>query len=201
MKETEAMLRKRETGIPGLDQVTRGGLPSGQATLVLGQAAAGKTVLSLQVLANAIERGEGGVFLTFEESPAQVKRNVSSFRWGASQRWRLIDAQPRIGAETAGEFDIEGLMSAVAASIEQCGGPWVVIDGIDQLLQHQPNRLAAIDQVRRINEYCEERDWTLLLSGKASRESLAPAHLEGIEFLLSATLVLSCSRRACTSSA
>ena len=195
MKETEAMLRKRETGISGLDRATGGGLPSGQATLVLGQAAAGKTVLSLQILANAIERGEGGVFLTFEESPAQVKRNASSFSWGArllaSQRWRLIDARPRIGAETAGAFDIEGLMIAVAAAIEQSAGPWVVIDGIDQLLQRQPDLLTAIDQVRRIDEYCEEHDWTLLLSGKASGESMAPAHLEGIEFLLSTTLLLS----------
>ncbi len=195
MRKTDTRLQKRETGIAGLDQVTRGGLPSGQATLVLGQAATGKTVLGLQVLARAIERGDGGVFVTFEESPAQVKRDAASFRWGAgllqSDRWQLIDARPRLGAEVAGEFDIEGLLSIIAAAIEQTGAAWVVLDGIDQLLQYQPEPQIAIDQIRRINEHCEDRGWTLLLTGKAAGDSMAPIRFEGIEFLLSATIVLS----------
>ncbi len=195
MNENEMTLRKRETGIPGLDEVTRGGLPAGQATLVVGQAAAGKTVLGLQILARAIERGEGGMFVSFEESPAHVRRDAASFRWGeqmlASERWQLIDARPRLGAEVAGEFDVEGLLSAVAAAMAPTGASWVVFDGIDQLLQYQPDPRLAIDQVRRIDEYCQEHDWTLLLTGKATGKGMAPTHLEGIEFLLSATLVLS----------
>ncbi|MDR5900302.1 ATPase domain-containing protein [Halomonas vilamensis] len=195
MQTDEMKMQKRKTGIVGLDNVSEGGLPSGQATLVLGQAAAGKTVLSLQILARAIERGEGGVFVTFEESPAQVKRDAASFSWGekllTSERWQLIDARPRFGAEAAGEFDIEGLLSIVGATIAKNQANWVVFDGIDQLLQYQPDPKIAIDQVRRINDYCEDNGWTLLLTGKAMGESMAPAHLEGIEFLLSATLVLS----------
>ena len=195
MNDKETKLEKRKTGIVGLDNVTGGGLPSGQATLVLGQAAAGKTVLGLQILARAIERGEGGVFVTFEESPAQVRRDAASFNWGPklleSDQWQLIDARPRFGAEAAGEFDIEGLLSIVGASIAKTRATWIVFDGIDQLLQYQPDPRVAIDQVRRINEYCEDNGWTLLLSGKATGDSMAPAHLEGIEFLLSATLVLS----------
>ncbi|MGS2745037.1 circadian clock protein KaiC [Halomonas sp. LS-001] len=195
MNETDTPLQKHETGIAGLDHATQGGLPAGQATLILGQAAAGKTVLSLQVLARAIEHGGGGVFVTFEESPKQVARDALSFGWGKSllesKRWQLIDARPRFGVEVAGEFDIEGLLSVVAAAIEQTGATWVVFDGIDQLLQYQPNPRVAVDQIRRINEHCENRGWTLLLTGKATGDSMAPARLEGIEFLLSATLVLS----------
>ena len=195
MKEASTKLQKHETGIAGLDHATQGGLPAGQATLILGQAAAGKTVLGLQVLACAVERGGGGVFVTFEESPAQVRRDAASFSWGAdflaSDRWKLIDARPRFDAEAAGEFDIEGLLSIVATAIHQTHATWVVFDGIDQLLQHQPTPTAATNQVRRINDYCEDRGWSLLLTGKATQNSIAPAHLEGIEFLLSATLVLS----------
>ena len=61
MDEIETTPQKRATGIPGLDHVSRGVLPSGQATLVLGQAATGKTVLGLQMLAHATQRGDGGV--------------------------------------------------------------------------------------------------------------------------------------------
>ncbi|MFO7807812.1 ATPase domain-containing protein [Guyparkeria sp.] len=195
MNDTNTTLLKHVTGISGLDEATRGGLPAGQATLVLGQAASGKTVLGLQVLARAVERGEGGVFVTFEESPTQIKRDAASFRWGenllASDHWRVIDARPRPDAQAAGEFDVEGLLSIVGAAVSQTGGNWIVFDGIDQLLQLQPDARVAIEQVRRIDEYCENQGWTLLLTGKATGESMAPAHLEGIEFLLSATLVLS----------
>lgn len=195
MNAIDSKLHKRATGIAGLDHATYGGLPKGQATLVLGQAAAGKTVLSLQVLAHAIAHGEGGVFVTFEESPAQIERDAYSFKWGSqlleSQRWQLIDARPRMDAVAAGEFDIEGLLSIVAAAIEQTQATWVVFDGIDQLLQHQPDPRLAIEQVRRIDEHCEQFGWTLLLTGKTTEQSMAPAHLEGSEFQLSATIVLS----------
>jgi len=194
MSESTWQLDKRPTGIPGLDRLSRGGLPDGQATLVVGEAGTGKTVLGLQILAHAIGEGHGGVFVTFEESPAQVRRNADSFRWGdalnRSDGWSCIDARNRPGARVAGEFDIEGLLAAVEAHAGRCERPWVVIDGIDQLLQHQPDRTLAVDQVRQINERCEHHGWSLLLSGKVEGHGLSPRNLEGIEFMLPTTLVL-----------
>lgn len=187
-------MEKRRTGIADLDRITEGGLPAGQATLILGQAAAGKTVLAVQVLARAIEGGGGAIFVSFEESPEQVRRDAASFSWGAellaSDRLQIIDARPRISAETAGDFDLEGLLSIVGAAAAQADACWVVFDGIDQLLQYQSSHKAAINQIRRVEEACGQYGWTLLLTGKATRDADAPAHLEGIEFLLSASIVL-----------
>ena len=42
-------LEKAPTGIPGLDQITGGGLPLGRVTLVAGSAGAGKTLLGLEL--------------------------------------------------------------------------------------------------------------------------------------------------------
>ena len=194
MNDTNWKLEKRSTGIPGLDRMTCGGLPKHQTTLILGQAGAGKTVLTLQILAHAVAEGGGGVFVTFEESPAQVRRNADSFSWGKalnqSDSWFTIDARLPVGAESAGTFDIDGLLAAIQAKVDQLDHPWVVIDGIDQLLQHQPDRAFAVDQVRQINEHCEKSGWTLLLSGKAEGDSVSPRHLEGIEYMLPTTLVL-----------
>src|ERR1700721_1061648 len=72
-------LEKAPTGIPGLDQITGGGLPLGRVTLVAGSAGAGKTLLGLNFLvAGAREYGEAGVLMTFEESADKVARNVRS---------------------------------------------------------------------------------------------------------------------------
>jgi len=135
------------------------------------------------------------VFVTFEESPGQLRRNADSFRWGGllndSDAWRVIDARVRPGAETSGEFDIDALLGAISAAAGQAGGPGVVIDGIDQLLQRQPDPMTAVDQVRQLNEWCEREGRAMILSGKVSGNGLAPVHPEGVQFTLPTALVLS----------
>ncbi|WP_462322963.1 RAD55 family ATPase, partial [Halochromatium sp.] len=170
MTEPAEGLAKRRTGIDGLDQMTKGGLPSAGGTLILGRPASGKTVLALQILAKAIERGEGGVFVSFEESRRQVLRDAASFSWWRhlhdEQRFQLIDARPTPGARVSGEFDLEGLLAAVGLCVERTGAHWLVFDGIDQLLRRQRDALMAVDQIHGLSNWCEERDLSLILTGK-----------------------------------
>jgi circadian clock protein KaiC len=49
-------LPKALTGIRGLDEVTRGGLPKGRPTLVCGGPGSGKTLLALTFLVNGAVR-------------------------------------------------------------------------------------------------------------------------------------------------
>ena len=191
----EQQLIKRATDIPGLDAMTGGGLPAAGGTLMLGRPAAGKTVLALQILAHAIARGEGGVFVSFEESCAQILRDAASFRWGPSlaeaERFELIDARPQLGAEVSGAFDLEGLLAAVGLCLERRQASWVVFDGVDHLLRRQRNPLDAIDQVQQLSDWCEARGVSLLLTGKLGDADTAPTHLEGVEFMLSTLIVVS----------
>src|SRR5437660_11511297 len=72
-------LAKAPTGIPGLDEITNGGLPRGRPTLVCGSAGCGKTLLGLEFLVHgAMDYGEPGVFLAFEETEDELARNVAS---------------------------------------------------------------------------------------------------------------------------
>ena len=102
-KTTTEQVERLYTGIPGLDEVAEGGLPLGRATLVVGTAGAGKTVLASHLLAAGIEQfGDPGVLVTFDETPASVVRNASSFGWDferhlAEGRLSLIDSLARAG--------------------------------------------------------------------------------------------------------
>src|SRR5436309_2380730 len=72
-------LSKTPTGITGLDDITGGGLPTGRPTLVCGAAGSGKTLLSLEfIVRGAIEFGEPGVFMAFEEKADELVMNVKS---------------------------------------------------------------------------------------------------------------------------
>ena len=68
-----AGLPKAATGIRGLDEITGGGLPRGRPTLVCGGAGCGKTMLAAEFLVRgAVEHGEPGVFMMFEESADEL---------------------------------------------------------------------------------------------------------------------------------
>lgn len=55
---------KAPTGVSGLDEVTRGGLPRGRPTLVCGPAGCGKTLFAMEFLVRGItELDEPGVFV------------------------------------------------------------------------------------------------------------------------------------------
>ncbi len=115
MGQRETPLTKRPTGIAGLDAVTRGGLPDAGGVLVLGGPGSGKTILGLQILASAIPQGDGGLFISFEESPEQILRDAGSFDWGQSlidsDAWTLLDGRPPVDATAAGGFDLDGLLA------------------------------------------------------------------------------------------
>src|SRR5688572_27641875 len=72
-------LPKSLTGIQGLDEITGGGLPRGRPTLVCGGAGCGKTLFAAEFLVRgAAQFGEPGVFMSFEETDAELKANVAS---------------------------------------------------------------------------------------------------------------------------
>ena len=79
------MVDKIPTGIPGFDVFSEGGLPKGRTTLVTGTAGSGKTIFASQFLAEGINQGQNGVFVTFEELPKMLRKNMQGFTWNISQ--------------------------------------------------------------------------------------------------------------------
>ena len=76
---TEALARKEDIaterlpmGIPGLDDMMGGGLPSGYSLLVVGPSGSGKTIFTTEFLAEGARRGEAGIIVSFEKSPTQM---------------------------------------------------------------------------------------------------------------------------------
>ena len=81
-KETLAFIEKTETGVPGFDQIANGGVPKNRTTLVSGTAGSAKTIFAVQFLVEGIvKQSETGVFVTFEESPNDIRKNMMSLGW------------------------------------------------------------------------------------------------------------------------
>ena len=108
-------LSKMATGIGGFDELSGGGLPRNRTTLVMGGPGSGKTVFSLQVLANAArQRDESGIFIAFEERGREVIANAATFDWGlpalAEHSIYILDAHLSPTVIQSGDFDLSGIL-------------------------------------------------------------------------------------------
>ena len=121
-----AQLPKCLTGIQGLDEITGGGLPRGRPTLVCGGAGCGKTLFAAEFLVRgALQFGEPGVFMSFEETDAELKANVASLGFDLAglvrRKKMLLDHVyiERSEIQETGEYDLEGLFVRLNHAIER----------------------------------------------------------------------------------
>lgn len=64
--------RRVPLGLAELDAMMSGGPPAGSATLLAGAIGTGKTLMGLQFLLQGAKRGEGGLFVGLQETPAEL---------------------------------------------------------------------------------------------------------------------------------
>jgi circadian clock protein KaiC len=181
-------LEKAPTGIPGLDQITGGGLPLGRVTLVAGSAGAGKTLLGLNFLvAGARQYGEPGVLMTFEESAAKVALNVRSLGFDLDELVRTgqlavlafrVDPSEMV---TAGEFDFEPIFVILDDAIKQVGAKRVVLDTIEVVFGAFGDDAIVRSELIRLVRWLEDRGVTVILTGERGNRDDNSLTRHGIE--------------------
>lgn len=164
-------LAKAPTGISGLDSLTRGGLPRGRFTVVFGGPGSGKTVLAVQTLVNGVRQlGESGIFVAFEEPPAQIVANAVTFGWDlpALQRQQLffLDAQMSAEVARAGKFELTAMLAVISAKVKQLNAKRVVFDGVDVLLDMLDDPKAGRTELIRLQEWARRESLTAVLTVK-----------------------------------
>lgn len=193
--EPAPQLAKALTGIRGLDEITMGGLPRGRPTLVCGPAGSGKTLLALEFLVRgALEYGEPGVFVAFEESAVDLAANVASlgFNLVAMQKRKqlaveeiLIDTDQMI--ET-GPFDLEALFIRIGAAADSVKAKRVVLDTVEMLFGGILNTGIVRAELIRLFRWFKERELTVVITGEQGGGLLTRHGLE--EYVADCVLVL-----------
>ncbi len=168
-----AGLSKVLTGIRGFDEITRGGLPAGRTTLVLGGPGCGKTVFALQTLAHGVrDANETAIFVAFEESAERIRGNAASFGWdlGALTPDQLYFFDARLSPDTVtvGEFDLVGMLAILEAKVREIGARRIVFDGIDVLLSLLDDAAAERREMYRIRDWLNHMGLTGILTQKVS---------------------------------
>ena len=188
-------LAKTLTGIRGLDEVTRGGLPTGRPTLVCGGPGSGKTLLALTFLVNgAVRFDEPGVLMTFEENAAEITSDVASLGFdlpGLIEARKLAVDYVRVERseiEETGEYDLEGLFVRLDYAIQSVGAKRVVLDTIESLFAGLSNAAVLRAELRRLFRWLKDRGMTAVITGERGDGLLTRQGLE--EYVSDAVILL-----------
>ena len=178
-------LEKCPTGIQGLDDITDGGLPKGRPTLICGGAGSGKTLIAMDFLARgALDHGEPGVYITFEERKDDLVKNFASMGLDLEdliRKKKLIIDQIRINpaeiTET-GEFDLEGLFIRLGDHIDTIGAKRVALDTIEALFSAFSNADIIRSELQRLFLWIKDRGITAIVTGEQGERTLTRFGLE-----------------------
>jgi len=137
-KTNDFELPKSITGIPGLDDITNGGLPKNRPTLLLGNTGCGKTIMAMEFLINGIVMfDEPAVFMAFEEKVDELVQNVKSLDYNlathlANNKLYIehIQINPD-GMRETGKYDLEGLFVRLEQAIHKVKAKRIVLDSLE----------------------------------------------------------------------
>ena len=120
--------RRLSTGVPGLDELTGGGIPEGDVVLLTGPAGSGKTTFATQFVAQGLTDGESCVVAVFEEYPeaylARAKTPHIDLR-------TMIDAD-RLAISYLRPLDlsVDEMLAEISSVVQRLGATRVVIDSL-----------------------------------------------------------------------
>lgn len=178
-------LQKSPTGIPGLDEITGGGFPTGRTTLICGSAGCGKTLFATEFLVRgATQNNEPGVFMSFEETGEELTENVASLGFDLkdliARKKLIIDhvQVERSQIEETGEYDLEALFIRLGYAIDSIGAKRVVLDTLESLFAALPNEAILRAELRRLFGWLKSRGMTAIITAERGSGTLTRHGLE-----------------------
>ncbi|HYD53872.1 MAG TPA: circadian clock protein KaiC [Gemmatimonadaceae bacterium] len=169
---------KLPTAIPGFDLIANGGLPEHRSTLVAGTAGSAKTVFATHYLAAGImERGEAGVFVTFEDTPDAIRSNMRGFGWDIAAweqqgKWAFVDASPQVDGPppVVGDYDIGAMLPRVEHAVRRVGAKRIALDSLNALFLQFPDPSVLRGELYRLSALLKRLGVTVVFTGERTED-------------------------------
>lgn len=189
---------KLASGIEGFDLISQGGLPIGRTTLLAGTAGSAKTLFAAQFLAEGIRKhDEAGVFVTFEEPPEDIRKNLLSMgwkieTWEVEKKWAFVDAAPQPGEEIvmAGDFDLGALLARIEHAVNRIGAKRVSIDSLGAVFTQFSDSGLVRAELRRLAAALRAMGITVIMTAERTDEYGEIARFGVEEFVADNVIIL-----------
>lgn len=177
-------MSKVNTSIPGLDELIEDGFVENDVILITGGPGSGKTTFGIQyLLGGIIEWGEPGIYVTLEETPVRVIRNMWRYGWDMERfvrenMLRIIQGTPiqfrdfiEIDTHSAAVkvnpegYLLENLLNQIQSMIDDIGAKRIFIDSITSLKMSSDESMVRYTIMEMIKNL-ENLDCTTLISSE-----------------------------------
>jgi circadian clock protein KaiC len=162
--------QRASTGIPGLDHILGGGLPSNHLYLVEGTPGSGKTTLGLQFLRRGVTEGEKGLYITLSETASELKTVAASHGWsleGVEVFELITDEGLSPESEQSilhpSEVELGETTRGVMAAIERLRPVRVVFDSLSEMRMLAQNPLRYRRQVLALKSFFAAHGCSVLM--------------------------------------
>lgn len=128
------------TGVPGLDEILGGGLPTRRIYLVQGGPGTGKTTLGFQFVVEGAARGESTLYVSLLQTREELEEIAESHGWsldGVTMLELPREVQEAAEAEqtvfTPAEVELDEVTEVILQAIEEHRPRCMVLDSISEL--------------------------------------------------------------------
>lgn len=165
-----------QSGVPGLDQVLRGGLPRNQMYVISGKSGSGKTTLAMQFLLEGARVGERSLYLGTSETEEEIRQIARSHGWSlekvAVRHMHMDPAQKEVSQTMLhpAEVELPRTVEKMIKHIDEYQPQRVVIDSLSEI------RLLARElswyqrQLMMLKHHLTSRQCTVILTDTSSGE-------------------------------
>jgi circadian clock protein KaiC len=166
------VFERLKSGISGLDDMVATGWLRGTATLVAGPSGAGKTSLGMQFLMAGVDEGEPGLLASFQESPTQLMRMMSSLGWEPDKV--LGPGKLDHFYTSPVELQIDTVANEIVRRIARDGVKRVVVDSVSDLEKASADPLRYRDLLYSLTQLFAAHNVTSMLL--VETVGLSPEH-------------------------
>lgn len=176
------------TGVPGLDEVLRGGLIAGQLYLIDGAPGAGKTTLALQYLLQGLRDGERTLYVTLSETAEELSAGAASHGWTLDgiEMLELVVDEARLDGDTEltmfhpSEVELGETTRRILEAVERFRPQRMVLDSLSELRLLAQTSLRYRRQVLALKQFLGGRGCTVLFLDDRTADGIDNTQLHSI---------------------
>lgn len=167
------------TGISGLDDVLRGGLPRRRIYLLQGSPGAGKTTLGLQFLLEGHRKGEVGLYLTLSETEEELQAVAVSHHWSLEplvvlqlSSWEeMLQQKTQNTLFQPAEVELNETIARVMEVVDRTQPARIVFDSLSEMRLLAGDSLRYRRQILALKQQFARRNSTVLFLDDGTAES------------------------------
>ena len=162
---------KAAFGIPGLDDITAGGLARGRMYLLEGSPGTGKTTIATQFLIEGAARSERALYITLSETETEFREGAASHGWDLNgidifeliPPENLLDEEQQQSLLYSSDLELGETTRRIFEAFERVKPDRVVLDSLSEILLLAQSPLRFRRQTLALKHYFSRNGATVLM--------------------------------------